>query len=193
MLIDHHLNWKEHIKFISGKLRTISYKFYRLSLIRRKVNLKIMYYAFAQSNLLYAILGWGGITKSNLKPLETVQKSILKTILKCSRNYPSEKVFSESMVCSIRNIFLKTLMLHTFNQNNYYTSVYPTRLTTSRFMNVPTMLTSLGQRQGAYLGPKIFNMLPSHILNINDYNTFKRELCTHIHSLPHNHWNSLFN
>ena len=193
IIVDHHLNWKEHIKFISNKLRAVSYKFYRLRPILNKANLKLMYYAFAQSYLLYGILGWGGVSKFNLKPLELVQKSIIKTILRRPRTYPSIKVFAEFKVCSVRNLFLKMLMLHTFKFKIFSFSLYDTRLSSSSYIKIPTMLTSLGQRQGSYLGPKIFNLLPSNLSRLDNYKDFKKQLCIWIHSLSHNHWNTFFN
>ena len=170
----------------------ISYKFYRLKPILYTENLKIMYYAFAQSYFLYAILAWGEIFKTHLKPLETVQKSILKTIFNKPRCFPSEDLFAVARVCSIRILFVKTLLLYTFKHKLIPEVLHSTRASASHKIKVPKMFTSLGQRQGAFLGPNIFNTLPTALKLINDYTLFKKKLCLWLHAISYDQFNQIF-
>lgn len=186
VLIDHHLNWKDHIISVTQKLRSISYKFYRLRQILNLGNLKLIYFAFAQSYLLYAILNWGGALKTHLKPLKAAQKSILKTILKKPSYYPTSELFDEAKVCDVRNLFIKTLMLFTFknvlSQNQLLRRIHLTRSSQFIQLKVPTMHTSFGQRQSIYLGPKLFNNLPYNITFSKNFKDFKRKLSKLLHS-----------
>ena len=192
VLIDNHLNWKNHIISVTSKLRSISYKFYRLRPILNLENLKLVYYAFAQSYLLYAILSWGGALETHLKPLKLAQKSILKTIFNRPRYYPTNKLFEEAKVCNLTKLFIKTLMLfmykNSLSQNQIANHIYVTRSSLIVQLNVPIMHTSFGQRQSVYLGPRLFNNLPSDITSSENFKSFKYNLCKWLHCSARRYW-----
>jgi Reverse transcriptase (RNA-dependent DNA polymerase) len=196
VLIDHHLNWKNHINSVTSKLRAISYKFYRLRPILNLENLKLVYYAFAQSYLLYAILSWGGALKTHMKPLKIAQKSILKTVFNKPRYYPTCKLFDEAKVCNLTNLFIKTLMLFMYknnlSKNQILNRIHLTRSSLIVQLNVPTMHTSFGQRQSVYLGPKLFNNLPLEITSSENVKVFKHNLCKWLHRSTQNYLDDNF-
>ena len=69
--IDDKLNWKNHIRYIEGKLSSACGAIYRL---RDKVNqecLRSFYFAHIYFHLQYAILAWYNTMKQNLKKIES--------------------------------------------------------------------------------------------------------------------------
>jgi hypothetical protein len=176
--IDNHINWKQHISNIVGKLRSLSYKFYRLRSILNLRNLRMVYYALVQSTISYAILAWGGASKSHVDKLNTAQNSIIKTMHKLPRRFSTKLLYQETKLSNVQQLFLKSLLTYTYktnlgNQNQSQPSNRETRAQKLNKIKVPTKCTTLGQRQADYIGPKVFNQLPKEIREITPLKKFK--------------------
>ena len=77
ILIDRHLNWKEHIQQLSKK---ISRGIGVLCKIRHYVNVKILvqlYHAIILPFLSYCCIVWGNTYDHNIKPLQRMQKKVI--------------------------------------------------------------------------------------------------------------------
>ena len=80
ILIDCHLNWKEHIQQLS---KTISRGIGVLCKIRYYVNVKILvqlYHAIILPFFSYCCLIWGNTCDHNTKPLQRMQKKAIRLI-----------------------------------------------------------------------------------------------------------------
>lgn len=177
LLIDSHLKWDLHILELCGKMRKT---FFLLKTIRQFLDLqqmKTVYYALIQSLLTYGISGWGGIKKSKLKPLEVVQKTILKIIYRKSPLYPSMVLFQETQILNIRNLYIKKLILRIYTQNKQYaTHNYSTRSISNEILMTSTARKTIGTRSPIFLGTRLYNMIPTTIKNITSLFIFKRQL-----------------
>lgn len=78
----------------------------------------MVYYAYVQSLLTFGIIAWGGCFKSTLEPLNVSQKLILKTAFGKCKRYPSDALFLETSVLTVRQLFVKSLLVHIFNNVN---------------------------------------------------------------------------
>ena len=65
--IDEQFSWKEHIKYVTNKIRKVIYKFRELRNILTFNSLKAVYYALVESITNYGIVVWGsaGVTEIN--------------------------------------------------------------------------------------------------------------------------------
>jgi hypothetical protein len=193
IIIDEKLKWKPHIQTIIGKIRLLSYKFFRLRSILNISNLKLLYYAIVQSYLQYAIIGWGGALDTHLNPLQTIQNYIVKIILKHPKHYSTNSIYKEAKLLTVRQLYLKCLLLHTFKNQHVLkniVNIHNTRNTKIR-LSIPRKHTSFGQKQSDYLGPKFFNTLPNDTILSKNYDTFKYKLQAWILTLNLNHWHEL--
>ena len=69
VLVDGHLNWKDHVCELSKKIsRGIS--------ILLKLILKQVYHSIIYSFLTYAVMVWGNTYKTNIQPLVVLQKKL---------------------------------------------------------------------------------------------------------------------
>lgn len=88
--IDSQLRWDQHVKNLVNKIRGLLFKFrYLRNYINSIKYLKIFYQALIESQISYGIVGWGGAYNNHIKPLEVIQKWILKIIYKKNARFPA--------------------------------------------------------------------------------------------------------
>lgn len=142
-----------------------------------------------QSVLQYAILSWGGTTNNHIKRLHTIQKLILKIITNKSRYYPSEKLFVDSQILNVKQLYIMSITVHLLKNPDSLlipNHVYETR---HKCLNQVNLLKHKKQKYECYyfsLVPKInklfLNFVNSNHLNINKL-YFKKHIKKWIHSL----------
>lgn len=185
VFIDSHLRWDVHINYIIKKLQTIIYKFKYLKNILDFDQLKMLYHSLVESHLRYCILGWGGVAKTHLTPLETLQKRFLKIMLGRSSIYPSDLLYTEAKLFDIRQLYYYNISVKyqlTQNIETLPSHVYNTRQKNKHI--VPFMMKTVGQRSYAFLAPTVYNTLPNELQNITKINSFKKLLKKHIIENP---------
>jgi putative lipoic acid-binding regulatory protein len=72
------MSWKEQCDKVSNKLRSFTYLFTILCKIVSTPTLRTVYYAYAQSQILYSIVIWGG--SSYLESVFVAQKRVLRAM-----------------------------------------------------------------------------------------------------------------
>lgn len=184
--LDQHLKWDAHIDHLVKKLRCIIPCIKYLHSIVPLNSLRTIYHALVESHLLYGILGWGGVNKTILNKLEVSQKRILKIILSKDINYPTNDLFIECHLFDIRQLFYYSICLYQYKNKNNLSAVshnYLTRKNREQF-TVQFMKKSLGQRNYAYLAPKIYSVIPENLRNAKSLTKFKKECKKYILELP---------
>lgn len=81
--------------------------------------LNIVNYSIVQSILTYGIVGWGGAALCYIKPLTTVQKSIMKVIIDKPLRNPTESLFQDFKVMDIRQFYVPEILKIFRETNNY--------------------------------------------------------------------------
>ena len=102
----------------------------------------MVYKALVQSIVQYGIIGWGGANTTNLLPLLSMQKQILKVMLKKSIYCPSNEIFDIAKVLDVKQIYIKTLLLHVVTRAEQYSlsnniSLLETRTKRSSIFTIP--------------------------------------------------------
>lgn len=115
---DCRMKWSEHILLLKNKLRKYIFAFKQLKDILNQNEIKLAYYAYIQSLLTFGNISWGGAHKSLLKPLFVSQKCILKVGFSKPRRYPTNDLFNEYALLSVRQLYIKTLLIHLFKHFN---------------------------------------------------------------------------
>lgn len=187
--IDSFLRWDVHIKNVVNKLRGIIPKMYQLRQILPLNKLKILYYGLVESIIQYGIIGWGGLKKTYLQPLEKLQKRILKVMYNKSLRYPSEQLYRELNLLDIRQIFSKITLIYLFNNSQYVTVVshlYNTRANEAAHLFLPRAQKTIGQRCFTYTGPRLYNVLPDFCKHLNVKHLYKKHVKNWIASCDRN-------
>ena len=177
IFLDHKLKWQDHIAYINKKLRKNIFLFKELShLLDRRIVMHA-YHSLCRSTLTYGNLGWGGAHKTHLDKLVKTQKLILKIIYHRPHLYPSTLLFEESKVLSVKQLYVKAVLLH-FKKHGQRAQLrqheYNTR-NRSLYLN-QRMRTSFGQRHYLFLSSKFYNSLPEEVRNLNMFPKFKKSV-----------------
>lgn len=181
VIVDQHLRWADHVKYLTNRLRRLIFKFYQAREILNKNNLLMMYDALAESIMRYCIIIWGGLYKTLLHNLEVIQNTIIKIIFKKERRYSTELLFKNTGLLSIRKLYIYQCLLWMFKTpTSYRNHIYGTRAITNQSANVPFCKKSHTQRFVFYLAPKLYNMLPVEIKYITNKGKLKEELKNYV-------------
>lgn len=176
VIIDSMLRWDLHIKGLCQRIRKTFYIFKRLRMIVNINTLKMVYYSFVQSILVYGIVGWGGASSCHMNPLQRVQKLVIKIILRKPMRYPTEEVFNNFQVMNVRQLYVREILKKIHNNSSSMTvREHPYNTRNRHLYLLDRARISLYQRHFNYLAPKIYNLLPLEIRALNNYK-FKNKI-----------------
>ena len=105
VVMDKNLKWKDHIEYITNRLKNFIYKFYQLRNILPEKNLRVIYGALAESVIRYGILIWGGAYRESVRNLCTIQNTVLKILFRKSRLHSTEALYMETQTLNIRQLY----------------------------------------------------------------------------------------
>ena len=178
ILIDETLTWKNHINYVTAKVRKLIFKFYELRNIVNIKVLKMVYYSLIQSMINYGLVVWGYARRNSISTLIVAQKHIIKIIYFKIKRYPTYLLFQESNFLNIEQLYIKSVIRYML-QNRCYKNVlfhkFNTRNTSKNYVLVPAVSHSATQRHISFVGPKLYNMLPLYIKN-KPYAKVKKKL-----------------
>lgn len=166
--IDTKLSFKEHIKQIILKTRKLIYVFKNLRDVANWKLLKTVYESLGESIISYGIGIWGGTYKTLMLELERTQRMILKIALAKPRLFPTESLYQEAKVLSVRKLYILTTILKAHASIN--PSSLKDRAGTRRHFDiceVKPVKTSFAQKFFAFRGAKLYNMA-NKLLNISN-------------------------
>lgn len=157
VILDHMLNFKEHLSHTSGRVRSTINILRQLRDSAPTDLLRTIYYALCQSLLTYCIDCWGGAAKTYLLEVERAQRSVLKVMLKKPFRYPTDSLYAESQVLSVRQLFVlnQTLKVHKkLNSDEQYTCNLNRR---TYFISLPRIKTKFAKRFSPFVEINIYN------------------------------------
>lgn len=172
IMINNTLNWSSHIDYLASKLRKFVYMFYKLRDILPLYMLKTVYKALVESVISYGIIIWGGTYNIHVHPLLLTQKYILKVMLSKRRMYPTDLLFAESKVFDIRLLYVYNVAKYMYRRpslRQYVCHTHNTRHISRNTLKIPKALKTSFQKFISSTGPKIYNLLPVNIRNINNF------------------------
>lgn len=167
LYIDENLNWNAHIQKTIKKTRYLIFLFYKLKTILKTSQLLTIYYALFWSVATYGIIAWGGTYVKSINPLMCIQKKILKSIFNKSLLYPTEKLYIESSILSVRKYFIEKSLLQNFEKLQ---DLYLKMKNSNHRINLllpPKVNKEIDRRRYEYIAYKCFNLLPINVKNLN--------------------------
>lgn len=179
VIVDAKLKYDQHINYLKSRLRRLIFPFTQLSLILDEKETKMAYCAFVQSILQYGIIAYGGAHKTFIDPLSVVQKSILKAGLQKNRRYPSNLLFQETSILTVRQLFIKAICVYTFSNKDLVITPtahnYLTRNAQNIGVQVPKVMKAANYNNSYYIANYLYRNLPVHIRDAEvSVNAFKR-------------------
>lgn len=105
-MIDQNLSFKSHISYISKKVRKLIYVMKILRPAVRESVKMLVYKSLCQSLLQYCIGVWGGAAMTLMEEVERAQRAVLKVMMGKARRYPTDKLYEEAAVLTVRQLFV---------------------------------------------------------------------------------------
>lgn len=155
--VDQHLKWDKHLTFLKNKIRKLIYIFRNLNSVADLGTLKIVYYALCQSIISYCITAWGGAVKTLLLPVERAQRAVIKVMTKKPLRYPTHKLYSETSLLTVRQVFFSMLLLRKHSQLVYDPTLRRRRRRWDRVCATPTHRTVFAARHFKVLSCIMYN------------------------------------
>ena len=178
--LDSRLSFKEHIRYINGKIARHTGILYK---IRDNLPLKTRldyYYAYIYPYLSYNIIVWGGACQTHLHPLIMQQKRTIRTITNAGFRDHTDPLFKQLKILKLKDIFdfhLGTYMFHARTRGEFATQTsIQTRGSTSNLALPVFHRLSTTRRAVSHFGPSFWNTLPPNLRSINSYRRFRKSL-----------------
>jgi hypothetical protein len=181
--VDKNVKWKCQINLTCERLRKMFYVFYSLRDILNIEMLRSVYHALTQSVLQYGVIAWGGAYGTSLRPLEVLQRSIIKIILRKPRDFPTADLYRQFDVLPLDLLYRKVSITQIFKE--YFITFTHDEQDVRRSqrrgveIRVPLRHTSAGQHHYGFRGVVSFNGLKKELRNITlaiELNSFKRRI-----------------
>jgi len=156
--------------------------------------LKTLYYSLVHSHFSYGIIAWGNASKSNLKPLITLQKRAIRVILNAPYNSHTDPKFKSLGILKIPDLLVYQSLIFMFD---YLSNKLPisfngtftincnrpnTRLTRqSRLFYIPRCHLAFVRKLPVYFLPVLWNDWTKLVMSDNlTRGSFKRQLKLYI-------------
>lgn len=174
LILDHHLDWKEHCESLCAKLSRFGYLLRSLGSVLSDRELLTVYSAYVASRLHYGILLWG--SSVGTKAVFAVQKRILRCMLGVPQRISCRGKFRHLGILTVTGIFLYETSKFMFLNKQNIEKVgdrhdYPTRFGNS--LRAPLCRLNLTKKSPGSLGVCVFNKLPLHIRESRNFGAFK--------------------
>lgn len=163
ILIDEGLTWKNHVDYVSQRLRKLIYKFYELRSILRLKDLKMVYCSLVESVVAYGIVAWGNACGNAMSALIVAQKYLIKVMLFKNKRYPTVSLFQEGELLTVEQLHIKSVIRFMIKVPYYKVNIdhnLNTRNAVSQNVQLPSVSLSAAQRHISFTGPKLYNALP---------------------------------
>ena len=113
VVIDCHLNWKDHVHHIKKKISKRLGILYKANRLLDSKTLLTLYYSFMYPYLLYCIEVWGTASKGQLDSLLKLQKRAVRLIKSVPTRTESNPLFKSLSLLKINELFFFSSILNT--------------------------------------------------------------------------------
>ena len=189
IMLDCHLNWKDHIASICKKLSRGTGV---LCKARHYVTTKILiqlYYSIIYPFLIFGYTVWSMIYNTNIQPLFLLQKKIIRIMTFSKYDAHTNPTFHKSKLLKIHEIikfYIATFMYQYIQGtlpnafDSFFTTTnsmhdYSTRLASKSTFHLPKIRANFGKFNIRYFGPKVWNDIKDSLKSLS-FSQFKRQL-----------------
>ena len=180
------MTWKEHINSVISKINSCLGVSRRARPFLTKNALLTIYHSLMQSKINYCIETWGAWqprgNKTILQRLQAVSNKFFRLIHNMERYESVRNVLKDHQVLNVfQNYDFHVLQIMQKAVNNEVPIPIKNQLTTLNeyfFFKKPHLKQS--ERSVSFAGPKLWNGLPIQLITESNFNSFKRDLKTHI-------------
>ena len=188
VIMDHKLNWHQHIEYLCTKLSKASGIIYKL---RKQVPNRVLiliYNSLVASYIRYGITAWGQASTSALRKLQTLQNKIvcyMAHLPSMSNVIPKYEMFNimninQTLFCETAKFMFKVYHKKLPSSfDDYFINIchsHNTRTKIKSNYSLPRPSTDLGKQSLKYYGVKVWSQLGNHIKKDVSYEKFSSDV-----------------
>jgi hypothetical protein len=154
-------------KFLLNKLSSVCYIMRRLVHILNLETLKVISFAYFHSLISYGIIFWG--SSSSVHKIFVTQIGILRIILGLGPRCSCRRWFVKLSILTAPNLYIYSLIMFIYNNLGSFTlnsSIHIFNTRSKNQLHLPTVNLSSIQKGVTYTSLRIFNALPSNLLQL---------------------------
>lgn len=174
---------------------TCTRQFYMLVQNCSKQLLLKVYYGICHSKLCYGLICWGSTDQSKLNQIIVTQKYIIRIICKKKRRDNTFELFKDLNVLPVKHqyyyLVLRKFYTSGSNISNRYISSYQLRMNNFNLVYIPNHNLQCLLSCYTFLAPRIFNVLPIAIRQINGKTRFLNDIRIWLFDHDHNQVNNI--
>lgn len=185
LIITENFKWDAHIDLIKDKITPYIFCLRKLRNVLPRKALKLIYYAYIHSQIIYLNPVWSGCSKFKLNQLFVLQKRAIKYVMGVHWRHPSENLFKNGFKSILLIIEEELLVLiykivNNLIKHNYeltqIKSIHTHNTRRRSHYTVQFFSSNISDQNIFYKGLIEFNKLPSNIKNANNICIFKKTL-----------------
>lgn len=183
VLYDDSLTFKHHINHLTLKISRHIALLYQIKDLMPLEVLKYVYYAQIYPLLTYCNPIWCTTYPTYLIPLNLQLKKIVRIITNSSYLEHTKPLFKQTKLFKLHDITKHTIATFMYKNKTEMNNLLPSHNFSTRHRNnlrLPLHRLSKYKHSTAYLGPVIWNTIPSQIQDAPSLNTFKNRFKKHI-------------
>ena len=169
VIIDHKLNWSEHIIYIKNKIAKSIGIIHKTRNFLNDKTLRNLYFTFIYPYLIYCIEIWGNTNEIHLSPIVKIQKKSIRAITFSHYQAPTAPLYKELNILNLKKLVTQRIALLMFK---YHTGVLPNPINNLFTLNnerhnyntrqMNDLQTHFGRGENIY---KLFSFHGVHIWN----------------------------
>ena len=187
VIIDEHINWKEHINLIKSKVSKNLGVMYKTKNFLDQNCLKKLYFSFIHTYLNYCNMAWASNFKTHLKKLYTTQRKASIIIMNKDIHAESRPLMKNLSILNVYQINIFQIVLFMYKlKNGKLPKVFRTQFscinhkywTRYSVNNYVIPRTKLRKTDFAltHRGPELWNQIPHDMKSLESFETFKSRL-----------------
>ena len=177
IVIDEHLDWKEHCRCIISQLSSFCYLFRNLRNVLTTEQLVLLYHTQVGSRLRYALIFWG--SSIMLKNVLVCQKRVIRCLLGLKRRDSCRTAFKRLNILTVTSLYIYELCIYVFKNRHSFVRNKDFHGLNTRYKNnfhLAFKRLNVTKNCPDHMGLILFNSLPDRIKDSVSLSIFKRVL-----------------
>jgi len=194
ILIDSDLKWQDHINYLHNKLIKFTSIFYKIRTKLPQEVLRMIYFAFVHTHILYGVEVYANTTLNHLSKLIVLNNKLLRILQnKSVKTHNSElyRTYSTLPIHLLHNYQLLVFIHKYVHQRTKLPAVFSTYLEENKLVHhyntrqkedfhTNVVQSEMGKRAVKYKGSLLWNNLPAELKEIQSLRSFKYKLRSHL-------------
>ena len=182
LTIDNKLNFRDHIDQTCSKISRSIGIIHRLSSLAPPSALRMLYFTLVYPYLIYANVAWGGTFTTNLTPLVTLNKKVVRILCGESHRSHTNPLFKKTNILKIQCLHKFLLAQYIYKHPHIVSLASHSHNTRQRLFAVPVSSHRLDitRRSPHFNGLMLWNSLPQLVRSSPSLSIFKSRLKSHL-------------